>query len=351
MHPGTMTAETTKRAIHSSSSARSPQEDRLALAFYQQLDPLLRYKGYFKLGFAVLLLVELLLLIFGFSFLYRSAWLGLVLAIVFLTAAGYFVSDLYLQTRQQDHLELLIERVKQTCRKLYPGGSLLEHATVYLELAHKLKDREKQLYKIPRILDFARKPLSETAVRFHKGDTYKIRWLLIHAAIEDQIRSIKNQPTDSASHAALGGSYKALALLCTNDELAKLSKKGIGKIAGEDLSKGFLTRSAEEYRIAKELAPDDLGARYHLASVYEQLGAFGDAIKEMEQLVDHTASISVETMDDRDELLFQLGRLYFVEGRHGAALQIYQQLNLSRSPLAPELLRLYGHYGTNEPSS
>lgn len=280
----------------------------------------------FNLLFLTLFASELFLFFFFLSFLSKSAYFAFALGGIFLTCFSYFVLLFYHQAKKPEQFVALKEQFLQSCRQVLslPAGEVQHHlslAEALSNLSSYLNDFEWNFYNVPRFLS----PFSNLVSRFsaycYGEDVFKMKHLLLQAAVEEHLKQIRSTPTDLEVHASLANTYIAL------------SKIYQGPLYEEEIKK-TARLAIEEFRILSQYAPNDPWVHEQLAVGYHDLGMCEEEMKEIETL------LKLRSQDK--EILYRLGSLYFSQGMNAKGLQIYEELKRANFKKAEDLISSYG---------
>lgn len=320
--------------------------DHVVSSILVQFSEVMRSYIYFNIFFLTIGCIEFFLLIVFFTFLMQSAILALSLALLFLTFFSYFTLKLYFQTRKTEQLQELKERYLTACKAIlhYQDGVPEHHialANACTMLSDRLQGSEYDLYPPPEKLNFLSPSLRKFSYWCHWWDVHRIRELILHCAIEENIKLVKCGPTSLEAHAALANAYVLLSSLYADP--CFIAKEGWGWIS-HDKSMQMLDgkfrataeRAIEEFKILNDFAPNDPWIHIQLAYSYHDLNMPMEEIREYE---------TVMTLNPEDtESLFKLGKLYFEQGLNAKGLRIYEQLKHIQPQKADALIHSYGAY-------
>ncbi|EKE07969.1 MAG: hypothetical protein ACD_17C00419G0004 [uncultured bacterium] len=277
----------------------------------------------FHLLYLLLFTSEITLFFCFLPFLTKSTFFAFSLGGLFLTCFSYFVLLFYYQAKKPEQLIQLRDSFLRSCRQALStshgaGEDHLSLADALAKLAAYLQDFELNVYQTPKFLQSLSARL---AVRFYGEDVYKMKLLLLQAAIDEHLKQIRMAPTDLEVHASLAGAYIALA-----------------KVYQEKEEEGKFRMSSrlaiEEFRILSHYAPNDPWVHEQLAIGYRDLGMPEEEMKEVETLC------KLRSQDK--ETLFRLGTLYFKQGMNAKGLQIYENLQKANFQKAETLISSYG---------
>lgn len=321
--------ETQNRALNSIADPLLPRFDRMVRTYV-----------FLNTALFSAMAVELILLLFFFTFLAKSALLAFGLALFFLTIFSYFILRLYYQTAKPEELKEIIrqfiENYKAVCSY---HEDKPEHAIALsnacTRLSEQLVGKEFHYYPPPGPLVFLTPFLEKFSAWWHWQDVHKMRELLLLSSIDQHLHLVRMEPTNLEIHAALANAYLRLAELYRSpvvvDPLTNLDSYTQG------LSAKFLAASEkaiEEFKIIMAYAPKDPWAHLQLAYTYHDLKRPQEEIAEYETL----AQINPEDQ----EILYKLGCLYLEQGMNAKGLKIYDELRHAHFKKADSLIQLYG---------
>ena len=232
--------------------------------------------------FALAIPIELSLLL--------TSFFGIMLSSLFLTIFSYVLVLFYFQAKKPEQLNSIKNRFVSSCRELTENS--LSIAAAVTSLASYFGEK----VSTPRLFR-----------RWVRQDLVRIKELLLHAALEEQIKQVRLTPTDLEVHASLASTY----LACSKVDLA-----------------------LEEFKIMNDYAPNDPWVHEQLAKGYHELGMVQEEMKEME--------ILVKLRPHDREVMIQLGILYFEHGYPSRGLRIYEELKQINYKKAEDLIAYYG---------
>lgn len=306
-----------------------------------QFDKLIQTYVLFNILFFILGVIEFALLISFFTFLAKSAILAFSLALVFLTFFSYFIFRLYLQTKKPEQFEKFTLCYLTACKGVlgYKEGTtehLITLANACIKLADTLEGKECGLYQPPNWLDFLRPHLEKFSYWCHWQDVLQMKELLLHTAIEENIKFIKYEPISIKAHATLARTYLILSSQYTLSENEHHSWTPSEQMASllEQKSRVALNRALEEFTIIREFDPDQHWVYAQMAYCYHNLGMPMEEIHKYETML----SLNPEDAD----MLTHLGELYFQQGFHAKGLHIYAKLIEIDRKKAEKLMKSYG---------
>lgn len=283
----------------------------------------------FKISFVLLFFVEVIFLSLGIIFLASSAFVALIIGLLFLSVFSYFVFLFYFQAKKPMQMAELRQSFVDFCRKMValPKGEAEHHLSVahaIIRLAGNLQEMEYNYFSKKNSF------LQKFSCFLHHKDIFTMRESLLLLALEEHIEQIRNTPTDLEVHASLSSVYVTLAKLY-KDEISGAIKK-----RHPYLEKKFLLcskKSIEELKILGSFAPNDPWVHAQLAQVYHTLDQKEREAQEYETIL----KLSPNDL----EVWFRLGKLYFQLNQAAEGLKIYDRLKKSSYKKADELLRFY----------
>ena len=282
--------------------------------------------------FSFLLVAELLLFI---PFGAKSTIAALILGGLFITIFSYIILLFYFQAKKPEQFLHLREQFLQSCRQhiLAPPGVSQHHLSIaeaLVKLVSYLQDFESNFYRLPSGLQIIAPLFNAFSFYCYWEDVFKIKKLLLEAAIEEHLHQVRITPTDLEVHASLANLYVSLSKLY-RDVIAQRGKKAQG-LAEQFHFAGSL--AIEELKILNYYAPNDPWVHEQLALGYSRLDMPEEELKEVEIL-------SMLRPQDTD-ILYRLGMLYFQRGMNAKGLKIYQDLLQSNFKKAEILIASYG---------
>jgi len=295
----------------------------------------------FNFIFAILLSAQLF---FFIPFITSSAMAALMLGALFLTCFSYVVLLFYRQARKPEQLLHLRSQFLQSCRQhisFSPGDAQhhLSIAEALRKLTEYLHDFEANFYKIPSPFQFLTPILNRFSTYCYGEDVFKMKRLLLQAAVEEHLKQIRSTPTDLEVHASLAGTYVVVSKLY-RDRVTTSNGK-----SQELLNESYRSAARlaiEEFRILNHYAPNDPWVHEQLAAGYGELDMPEEELSEMETLM------KLKPQDK--EILFHLGTLYFQQGMNAKGLQVYEELKQSNFKKAEALIASYGLPSSKKPS-
>ena len=282
----------------------------------------------FNLLFLVLFTSELFLFFFFLPFLTKSAIFAFALGGLFLTCFSYFVLLFYFQAKKPEQLIYLKDQFIQSCRQVLsvPPGEAQHHlslAEALSKLSSYLHDFEWNFYNVPKFLQPFSKMISRFSSYCYGEDVFKMKLLLLKAAVDEHLKQIRTTPTDLEVHASLANTYVALSKVYQGP-LFEEKYRQTAKLA------------IEEFCILSQYAPNDPWVHEQLAAGYRDLCMPEEEMREVETL------LKLRSQDK--EILYLLGTLYFKQGMNAKGLQIYEELKKANFKKAEDLMGFYGQF-------
>lgn len=297
-----------------------------------QFDRYIKSYALYQGLFLIALSIELLLLLLFFSFLTKSAFFALGLALFFFTLFSFFVFRVYYQASSGVQFESFIDVWAFSKEK--PAK-----AVDYSHLSDTLLGREQTYYIPPKRLSRLAPALSKFSFWCHWEDLLAFRELLLKRALKEYYLAVRNEPMQPQAHAELSQVHLKLSSLYRHFS-KKLKKEQIllfwtkGKIDRlESLFHSSILKAIEELKIYRDLAPEDIGADLQLALLYHELELVKEETRQYEEIL--------EKVPYHEEASFKLGSLYFQQGMFAKGLQMYQLLKQNHHEQAEELLKYY----------
>lgn len=287
----------------------------------------------FNIGFSALIAAEVALFMFFLPFLSRTAFLAFALGGLFLTCFSYIVLLFYHQAKKPEQFTDLKENFLRSCRQLLPlpPGVAQHHlsiAEVATKFSHYLQDYELNFYKVPAALQFLAPAIGRFSAYCYREDVFRMKQLLLDAAVDEHLKQIRSTPTDLEVHASLATSYVSLSRLYRESSSKKSAELFLEKF------KIYSRLAIEEFTILSQYAPNDPWIHDQLAQGYKDLGMPEEEIREVE--------ILLKLRPQDKEILFRLGILYFEQGSNAKGLQIYEELKKANFKKAEDLISSYG---------
>lgn len=298
----------------------------------------------FHICFLSLSILELAAFVLFFSFLTKTTIFAFSLAGLFLTGFAYFVLFFYFQAKKPEELLAIRERFLSLCQTSLPSGiSPVEDHAFFIhsleDLVLSLHRQEYTYYSLPSSFITLCPLMQKFSAWVHWKDIHHMKELILFQLVSEHIELIKLQPTDLNTHAQLAQTYEALAELYTHPHLLHPESKTLW-VSPEYFSPlilekrtTFLQKALEEYTILNAYRPSDPWVYTQLGSLYNHLDLPEKEISCYETLLKITP--------ENQEILFQLGILYFKQGHNAQGLQLYEKLKKAEETKAAELIKFY----------
>ena len=273
------------------------------------------------------------LIVFELVIFFSSPMKAIMLGALFLTAFSYFVLLFYYQSKKPEQLLQLREQFLQACRQhiSLPIGEVQHHLSIaeaLTKLVSYLTNFEANFYRaLSSIISLVGKFSSYCFCR----DVFKMKRLLLQAAIEEHLKQIRVTPTDLEVHASLASTYVVQSLLY-RDPIREKDQKN--QLFLDESFRNSARLAIEEFRILNHYAPNDPWVHEQLALGYSQLDMPNEELAELEML------LKLRPQDK--EILLRLGILYFRQGMNAKGLQVYEELKQSNFKRAGQLIASYG---------
>jgi hypothetical protein len=304
-------------------------------------DRVTKFDGIFHLLFLTLLVSEVLLFIFFFTWLWQASVLAISLSAIVLTLFTYILLRVYFQARKPLIYQRIRDQYADACRAFHGYREELPDAHIalanaYTHLASALQGREYGYYALPQWLHALRVYQEKLSEWWHWEDVRRMRELLYLAAVEEHLQLVRREPTSLEVHTALANSYVTLSSLYVE------SRRASENASSEDLEEQrrkfrvASERAIEEFKILNDYAPNDPWIHTQLAYSYHDLQMPESEIREYEIILKLRP-------DDRDTL-FRLGRLAFQQGLNAKGLRVYEILQRYGDKRAEHLISYYGDY-------
>ncbi|MGB7978268.1 MAG: hypothetical protein WCF19_03795 [Chlamydiales bacterium] len=285
----------------------------------------------FNILYFAIFTAELFLFFFFLPFLNKSAIFAFALGGLFLTCFSYFILLFYFQTKKPEQLTQLRDQFLDSCRRVLslPPGEPQHHlslADALSKLSVYLHDFEWNFYQVPKFLHPLSKSISRLSAYCYGEDVFKLKLLLLQAAVDEHLKQIRNTPTDLEVHASLANTYVALSKIYKETHFA-------------DKHRAVARLAIEEFTILGHYAPNDSWVHEQLAIGYRDLDMPEEEMREVETL------LKLRAQDK--EILYRLGTLYFKQGMNAKGLQIYEELRRGNFKKAEDLMSAYGSFSPN----
>ncbi len=316
-----------------------------ALAIF---DRIIRKYSFFHFSYLILTFSEFALFFYFFALLSQSALISIALSTIFLTLFSYFIFRVYWQTTKSQQLielkNLFITDVKSVLdyQEEIPECHI-GMANALCKLSESLIGREYSFYLPPKWLSITSSFLEKLSCWAHWKDCHQLKEIALVAAVEQQIKHVKCEPTNPDTHTSLANTYIILtglyALSHSHEEddgfwgPSREDRKQMHqkfRIASE--------RAIEELKILSNFAPNDPWIHEQLAYSYRDLQMPAEEISEYELIL--------RLMPSNTEIMYKLGVLYFEQGHNALGLHLYEQLRHAHYKKALALIRHYGAYSS-----
>lgn len=314
------------------------KEERFIRSFDRKILSFVRLNGIFIIAFVA----ECALFSLFLPFFLKSAFLAIIIAVLFLTVFGYFILRQYLESQKLSYFEALLDNfLTSNQEQLVKSSSKeIETAKICTRIAHKLYQREYKYYAPPKFLGFLSPLLERISAWMHWRDVHQMRELLLDRAVEEHIQLVRKEPTNPDVHALLANAYVMLSGLYVKPGFLENTENERWipeQKYGDEMHLLFLeaaTNAVEEFKILKEYAPNDPWIYMQLAYSYRDL-KMPEEEKEAYQSI-----LSLRPHDH--ETRFNLGMLYFRRGENARGLKEFEELKKAHYSKADELLCIYG---------
>lgn len=344
----------------SDKSASDPHFDAICTLILKRAVKLIQGYGVLHLIFASLFAMIALGVALTALFTMSGEWMALWMALLFCVSFFFFVLRIYYQAQMPEQLGQLRDEFIVSCRELIDyrdeARCYLEIARMLEELAAEAQGLEHFIWPLPRWLESAFDRLSLWMGSWHWKEVLILREMLLIASIDEYIKLVQSDPINVKVHAHLARAYVGLARLFKNESRSERDHVRVATPSGnsqegvvllsrrQQLFKPKFLRAArcavEEFKIIRELAPNDPWVHAQLASSYGDLQMRSEEIAQYERLL--------QICPDDDDSRFRLGMLYFQEAANAQGLKMYQHLVESGYPRAHQLLSFYDAWRIEE---
>lgn len=285
----------------------------------------------FNLLYLTLFSAELFLFFFFLPFLSKSPLFAFALGALFLTCFSYFVLLFYFQAKKPEQLIQLRDKLLQSCRQVLavPEGETQHHlslAEALTKLSSYLEDFEWNFYNASKFLNFISKGISRFSAYCYGEDVFRMKQLLLQAAVDEHLKQIRISPTDLEVHASLANTYVLLSKIYQGPK-------------DQEIYRAMARLAIEEFKILSQYAPNDPWVHEQLAVGFRDLGMPEEEMREVETL------LKLKAQDK--EILYRLGTLYFKQGMNAKGLQVYEELKKGNFKKAEDLIGSYGTFFKN----
>jgi|GEM_PF-6159533 len=267
-------------------------EKTLRTSFLDISKKYLFYQG----AFLFILSIELILILFFFSFLIDSFFLGLSLALVFFTALLYFILRLYVnEQKPEEFLSLIDSLFLEKEDPFYP-----------IQLSNSLKTHA-----------------------LFKNDLFLFKELLSIKAIQLHFSKVEEEPLVPSHHYMLGVFFVHLGELYLKRGSKQCEKKG----------KKVLKQAVKELSLVDELLPEKIQVLEQLVRAHELLGTLQDAIPLYEKLE--------SLQPEKSDFTYKLAVSSFKLGLQQKGLEAYKRLQEKDPEKAMKSIAYYGQFFTD----
>lgn len=308
-------------------------------------EAIIRRYTFLNVIFIFLAAIEFILIAYYAHTLTSSALLSVALTGIFLTLFAYFLLRVYWQTsKNQKLIEIKNDLIESLCSVINDQNDEVEsHIAIsqaLCRLAETLKGKENSLLRYTRRPAFLAFALEKICCWMHWQDFHFLREKILEAAIEEQIKRVKCEPTDPEAHASLANTYILLSALYTPSQPEEEGGfwdpiKNLRGLMAQKF-RNAAERAIEELKILSNYAPNDPWIHEQLAYSYKDLQMPEEEIKEYEKVLN--------LMPYDTEVLYKLGVLYFQQGKNVHGLHLYEQLKQLHPSKAELLIQYYGAY-------
>lgn len=293
-----------------------------------------RFYGRFHISFISLLVLELFLFLIFFSTLSRIAWGAFVPALFFLSLFSYLVLLFFFQTKRPGEFLSLRENLNI---KYYKDYSHLAKARAAQNAARVIHREEIGFYTAKSSLEAINPVLTKLNIRLHWKNFHSMKELLLLLSLKELVAIIKESPIDSEPHMALVEVYMELSTLYLQREELTWTPR---EYFSEEMQSKFLSTSRkaiQELRILEEYTPNNPWIYSKLAIIYNLQKNPTQEILQYEKLLELP-------IENKEEVLFLLGVLYFEEDLLAKGLAIYAKLMEIAPEKGNDLIEYYDTY-------
>lgn len=309
-------------------------------------DQIIRKYVLYHIGFFILGFSQIILFFYYFNILSQMALISIALSGFLLTVFLYFILRTYWQTiKAQQILKIKIDFVDEMKLLLGYQEDLPEYhiamANTLCRLSENMIGKEYTYYLPPAWLTFSTNFFEKLSFWGHWKDCHQLKEIALSAAVEEQIKHVKCEPTNPDAHTSLANTYILLTGLyalshCQEEDGGLL---GPSKNEREEMKQKFriaAERAIEELKILSNFAPNDPWIHEQLAYSYRDLQMPAEEIQEYELIL--------RLMPNNAEIIYKLGVLYFEQGKNSLGLHLYEQLKHTHYKKAHSLIAHYGAY-------
>ncbi len=306
---------------------------------YTEFKACTQFYARFHLLFLSFLFLQLLLFFLFLPHLNKSIISAFAPAVFLLTLFSYLVLLFFFQTKKTMQLLSLQKQFKLSQRSIY--NSPIERAESATKEASIFAHKELLFYNAKTSFSAIDPIISKLKIRLHWKNFHAMKELLLLLSVEELTNLIKKNPTDLSPHTALAETYNQLSLLYLPPTFAWIPMAFFSEHVQNKFS-FFSGRAIEEITILQDYGLDDPWVHTTLANIYHLQKKTQEEIAEYE--------ILYRMLPENEEILSNLGRLYFQEGSTAKGLKIYEKLLNISQVRAEELITHYGSYTSHETS-
>jgi tetratricopeptide (TPR) repeat protein len=300
-----------------------------------------RFYALFHIAFLFLFLVEISCFFLFFSFVAKSFFLAISIAVIFFTGFAYFVLLLYFQAKKPEQMFQLKQTFIEGCQKIASSetDAHLFLAQCAYRLVSLLHSQEYTYYPLPIYFQIFSPIMEKLSVWTYWQEALKMKEMFLFIAIEEHLKRVKLYPTKPQTHAALAQSYLLLSKLYAdprNDPSWQEGQWVSAKYFSHEMRqkyKAAAQKAIEEFKILLHFSPREPWVYAELATLYHSLELHDEERKTYEALLQLTP--------DHNEVLLRLGILYFNQGLCAQGLTIYEKLKSTHDPNADTLISHY----------
>ena len=296
-------------------------------ASLKQFKKIVRSYLFFHLFFFGLLLLEIIVFSFSFSFLCKSVLIAFSIAAIILTIFSYLITFFYFETKKPEQFFELRNRFMHLCEQSLPKDLAAPEYHLFLansayRFASHLMCNESHFQSTPFLSRSIRAFLFKVMSFSQNKDFHQMKEILLLVSVSEHVTLIKKKPTNLEAHASLANTYIALAKLYRGDS----------KEMREKFSKA-MEKGIQEFKVLDHYSPNEPWVQAQLASCYHDLKLYREEILCYEKIL--------ELCPSDKQILFRLGVLYFQQGVNARGLCIYEKLKGMNFSRAEELINYY----------
>jgi tetratricopeptide (TPR) repeat protein len=309
-------------------------------------DSVLRRYTFFNFVFLLVCVLEIILISYYSQILSSTSLLSIAITGIFITVFAYFLLRVYWQTSKNQKLTQIKNNLIQSLRSAinYQNEHVESHVAMsqaLCRLAESFKGREHTVYRSTKRPATLAHALEKICFWIHWQDFHFLREKILEAAVEEQIKRVKCEPTDPEAHASLANTYILLSSLygpsgTSEEENGFWDPIKKERVLMERKFRNAAEKAIEELKILSIYAPNDPWIHEQLAYSYKDLQMPEEEIREYEQVL--------RLMPNDTEILYKLGVLYFQQGKNVNGLHLYEQLKQYHPSKAELLIQYYGAY-------